>query len=243
MWLAARAHSHTLPVAIAILLVLALVGLLPLDPGFRYVVVLSMSVGIAAVGLDLFSGYLGLANFGQFAFVGIGAYAITALRSEAHVNVVVAVLLTMALVAVLAAIVGSAMVQLQHFGAALTTFFFAFVLFNVLSGNTLDPVTHSEQGLTVPALSWGPLDFSASGQWLYWLAWAMLLATVVLTSNYANSRAGRALRLLKRSETVAGTLGVRVRLTKLAAFVFAAVVAAAAGLPLSLAIGYLAPET
>jgi branched-chain amino acid transport system permease protein len=240
---AARAHSHTLPFALVILAALALLGLLPIDQGMRYVVVLAMSWGIAAVGLDLFSGYLGQANFGQFAFVGIGAYSITALRSEAHVNVVLALLVTLALVAVLAAIVGSAMVQLQHFGAALTTFFFAFVLFNVLGGNTLDPITHSENGLAVPALSWGPLDLSATGPWLYWLAWAMLLATVVLTSNYANSRAGHALRLLKRSEPVAGTLGVRARLTKLGAFVFSAVVAAAAGLPLSLAIGYLAPET
>src|SRR5438309_2307264 len=132
MWLAARAHSHTLPVAIAILLVLALVGLLPLDPGFRYVVVLSMSVGIAAVGLDLFSGYLGQANFGQFAFVGIGAYAITALRAEAHLDVVLALLATIVLAAVLSAIIGAAMVQLRHFGAALTTFFFAFVLYNML---------------------------------------------------------------------------------------------------------------
>ncbi|TMD10705.1 MAG: hypothetical protein E6J00_15150, partial [Chloroflexi bacterium] len=120
MWLAARAHSHTLPVAIAILLALALVGLLPLDPGFRYVVVLSMSVGIAAV-----SGYLGQANFGQFAFVGIGAYAITALRAEAHLDVVLALLATIVLAAVLSAIIGAAMVQLRHFGAALTTFFFA----------------------------------------------------------------------------------------------------------------------
>lgn len=240
---AARAHSRTLPFALAILAALALLGLLPIDQGMRYVVVLSMSWGIAAVGLDLFSGYLGLANFGQFAFVGIGAYSITALRSEAHVGVAVALLLTMALAAVLAAILGAAMVQLQHFGAALTTFFFAFVLYNVLGGNTLDPITHSENGLAVPALSWGPLDLSDTGSWLYWLAWAMLLAAVVVTSNYANSRAGRALRLLKRSEPVAGTLGVRARLTKLTAFVFSAVVAAAAGLPLSLAIGYLAPET
>jgi branched-chain amino acid transport system permease protein len=240
---AARARSHTLPFALAILAALAVLGLLPIGPGMRYVLVLSMSWGIAAVGLDLFSGYLGLANFGQFAFVGIGAYSITVLRSEAHLNVLIALLVTMALVAVLAAIVGSAMVQLQHFGAALTTFFFAFVLFNVLGGNALDPITHSEQGLLVPPLSLGPLDLSATGDWLYWLAWAVLLATVLVTSNYANSRAGRALRLLKRSEAVAGTLGVRVRLTKLTAFVFAAVVAAVAGLPLSLAIGYLAPET
>ncbi|HZU19066.1 MAG TPA: branched-chain amino acid ABC transporter ATP-binding protein/permease [Candidatus Dormibacteraeota bacterium] len=243
MWLAARAHSHTLPVALLILAVLALIGLLPLEAGLRYVVVLSMCWGIAAVGLDVFSGYLGQANFGQFAFVGIGAYAITALRSEAHLGVLPALAITLALVAVLSAVIGSAMVQLRHFGAVLTTFFFAFVLYNVLGGNALDPITHSETGLPVPPLSWGPLDLTANGPWLYWLAWAMLLVAVVLASNYANGRAGRALRLLKQSEPVAGTLGVRVRLAKLWAFVFSAVLAAAAGLPLSLAYGYLAPET
>src|SRR5262249_61144576 len=153
---AARARSHTLPFSLAILAALALLGLLPIEQGMRYILVLSMSWGIAAVGLDLFSGYLGLANFGQFAFVGIGAYSITVLRSEAHVHVVLAVLATMALVAVLAAIVGAAMVQLQHFGAALTTFFFAFVLYNVLGGNTFDPLTHSAQGLPVPPMSWRP---------------------------------------------------------------------------------------
>jgi ABC-type branched-subunit amino acid transport system ATPase component len=71
----------------------------------------------------------------------------------------------------------------------------------------------------------------------------MLLVAIVICSNYANSRAGRALRLIKQSEPVAGTLGVRVRLTKLWAFMFSAVLAAVAGLPLSLAYGYLAPET
>ncbi len=243
MWLAAKAHGHTLPVALLILAALALVGLLPLNAGLRYVVILSMCWGIAAVGLDVFSGYLGQANFGQFAFVGIGAYAITALRSEAHLGVLPSLAIALAFVAVLSAVIGSAMVQLRHFGAVLTTFFFAFVLYNVLGGNALDPITHSETGLPVPPLSWGPLDLTANGPWLYWLAWVMLLAAVVLSSNYANSRAGRALRLLKQSEPVAGTLGVRVRLTKLWAFVFSAVLAAAAGLPLSLAYGYLAPET
>jgi branched-chain amino acid transport system permease protein len=243
MWLAARAHGNTLPAALLILALLALIGLLPLEAGLRYVVTLSMCWGIAAVGLDIFSGYLGQANFGQFAFVGIGAYAITALRSEAHFGVLPSLVIALALVAALSAIIGTAMIQLHHFGAVLTTFFFAFVFYNVLGGNALDPITHSETGLQVPPLSVGPLDLSANGPWLYWLAWVMLLVAVVLSSNYANSRAGRALRLLKQSESVAGTLGVRVRLTKLWAFVFSAVLAAAAGLPLSLAYGYLAPET
>ncbi|MBO0681879.1 MAG: branched-chain amino acid ABC transporter ATP-binding protein/permease [Candidatus Dormibacteraeota bacterium] len=239
----ARAHSHTLPAALAILVVLALLGLLPLDPGLRYTMVLAMATGIAAVGLDIFSGYLGLANFGQWAFVGIGAYSITALQVHAHLSLVLALLVTIVLVAALSAVIGAAMVQLRHFGAALTTFFFAFVLKNVLSGNATAPITGAEAGLQVPAVNLGPLDLTAQGPWLYWLAWLMLLVVVVVTSNYANSRAGRALRLVKQSEPVAGTMGVRVRLAKLSAFVFTAIVAAVAGLPLALAYGYLAPET
>lgn len=241
--LSARAHSNTGPITLAILAVLAVVGLLPLDPGFRYIVVLSMTWAIAALGLDLFSGYLGQPHFGQFAFVAVGAYSITALRDQFHVGVVLAVLLTMALVAVLSSIIGAATVQLRHFGAALTTFFFAFVVFHVLGGNALGAITHSESGLQVPPLSLGDLDLSGQGQSLYWLVWLLLLATVIVCANYANSRSGRALRLIKQSEAVAGTLGVRVRITKLSAFVFSAVLASVAGLPLSLALGYLAPES
>jgi branched-chain amino acid transport system permease protein len=243
MWLAARARSGTLPVCLVLLGILAIIGLLPIDLTLRYVVILSMTTAIAAVGLDLFAGYLGQANFGQYAFVGLGAYAITILRAEAHLNVLLAVLITLAVAAALAAILGAAMVQLRHFGAALTTFFLAFVAFNVLTGNTLDPITHSETGLAVPSLSLGPLAFTSSSGGLYWLTWALLLGVVLVTFNYANGRAGRALRLVKHSEPVAGALGVRVRLVKLRAYVFAAVVAALAGLPLSLALGYLSPET
>jgi branched-chain amino acid transport system permease protein len=243
MWLTARARSGTVGICLALLALLALVGLLPIDPTLRYVLVLSMSWAIAAVGLDLFSGYLGQANFGQFAFAGLGGYGITILHAEAHWNLLAAVLATLGLVALLAAVIGAAMVQLRHFGAALTTFFFAFVVANVLNGSALDPITHSASGLQVPPLSWGPWAFTANGPPLYWLTWALLLVVVLVTGNYANSRSGRALRLVKRSEAVAGTLGVRVRLTKLAAFVFSAVVAALAGLPLALALGYLSPET
>ena len=241
--LSARAHSNTGPVTLAIVGVLAIVGLLPLDPGFRYIVVLSMTWAIAALGLDLFAGYLGQPHFGQFAFVAMGAYSITALRVTFHVELIPAVLLTVVLVAALSAIIGAATVQLRHFGAALTTFFFAFVVFHILGGNALDPITHSESGLPVPPLELGDLDFSAQGQWLYWLVWLLLLAAVLVCANYANSRSGRALRLIKQSEAVAGTLGVRVRITKLSAFVFSSVLAAIAGLPLSLAVGYLAPES
>jgi branched-chain amino acid transport system permease protein len=241
--LSARAHSNTRPVTLAIVGVLAIVGLLPLDPGLRYIVVLSMTWAIAALGLDLFAGYLGQPHFGQFAFVAMGAYSITALRVTFHVELIPAVLLTVVLVGVLSAIIGAATVQLRHFGAALTTFFFAFVVFHVLGGNALDPITHSESGLPVPPLALGDLDLSAQGPWLYWLVWLLLLAAVLVCANYANSRSGRALRLIKQSEAVAGTLGFRVRITKLSAFVFSSILAAIAGLPLSLALGYLAPES
>ena len=40
---AARAHGHTLPFSLAILAGLALLGLLPIDQGLRYTIVLSMS--------------------------------------------------------------------------------------------------------------------------------------------------------------------------------------------------------
>jgi branched-chain amino acid transport system permease protein len=242
MVLTARARSGTLWVSLGLVLLLGLVGFLPLDAPTLYLFTLAMCWAIAAVGLDLFSGYLGQSSFGHAAFVAIGAYGATALRSQAHLSTVFSLIGALLLAATVALVIGLALVQLKHFGAALTTFFFALLTTVLLSGNLLDPIAHSQNGLPVP-----PLDVLASvidpSLLLYFLTWGLLLIAVVITSNYANSRAGRALRLVKQNEVVAATMGIQVRATKLVAFVFSAMLAALAGFPISLAIGYLAPET
>jgi branched-chain amino acid transport system permease protein len=242
MQLTTRARPRTLPQVLAILLALAVVPLLGLGPRLEEVLTLAMIYAVAAVALDLFAGYSGQFSFGQFAFVGIGAYAATVLRGAAGVPLMPALLGAMASCAIVALVIGLAMVRLPHLGSALTTFFLAFVAVNAFSSHALSTWTGGSNGLYVPPstiLGW-PL---AVGRPLYYAAWVVLLVTAWLTSRYVNSRAGRALQLIKQSELVASIVGVSVHRAKLSVFVFAAVAAGVAGVLLSLQVGYLAPES
>jgi branched-chain amino acid transport system permease protein len=239
--LVARARSGTLPITLTLIALLGILGVLPLSPQFIFVLTLAMGWSIAVIGLDVFAGYIGQPSFGQAAFVGIGAYSVTILRVEFHVPAVASIIGALLISSAIATVVGMALVQLRHFGAALTTFFFAYIVVTMLDTPILDPITHSEAGISVPPLKLGDANFS-EGLGLYYLTWVVLLVAAIVANNYVNGRLGRSLRLVKQSEIVASVLGVNVRQTRLAAFVFSSVLASLAGLPLSLAIGYLAPE-
>lgn len=242
MWLTARARSGTLPVSLVLLVLLAVVPTLPISSRALYVMSIAVIYAVAAVALDLFAGYAGQLSFGHFAFVGIGAYGMAILEVEGGWNWAAAAAGALVLCAVIAAVVGVAMVRLRHFGAALTTFFFAYVVLTALAGPFFARWTHSENGHPVPHLTIAGLDVT-QGWPLYYAAWIVLLVVVLLTDRYANSRSGKELRLIKQSEMVASVLGVYPRRAKLAAFIYSAVAAGAAGLVLAQSLGYLAPET
>jgi branched-chain amino acid transport system permease protein len=242
MQLSTRARSRTLPQVLALLLVLGVLPLLVTDARLEELLTLAMIYAIAAVALDLFAGYAGQFSFGQFAFVGLGAYGATVLHGEFGQPFAIAVVGTLLLCAVVAAVIGAAMVRLPHLGSALTTFFFAFVAANLLGGQWLSAWTGGANGLYVPPVEVFGVGLE-TGPPLYYAALSVLLIVATLASRYANSRAGRALRLIKQSELAAAIVGVGVYRAKLAAFIFAAMAAGAAGVLISLVVGYLSAES
>jgi len=236
------ARSRTRPYSMVLIGALAILGFAPLDRTILYLLAIAMAWAIAAVGLDLFSGYLGQPSFGQGAFVGIGAYGVTVFRTELDLPFIVAALLALVIVGGIATLVGVALVRLRDFGLVLGTFFLAYVVANLLSGTTLAVLTHSGSGLVMPPLAVGSLTFS-SGRAFYYLSLVLLLLALLITSNYTDSRAGRALRVVKRSEVVAEVLGIPCQLVKLQALVYAAVLAGIAGILLATGVGFIAPES
>lgn len=242
MQLKTAATSRTLPHVIFILAVLALVPLFFQSARLQELLTIAVIYAIAVVALDLFAGYSGQFSFGQFAFVGLGAYGATALRTVYGFPFAASAAGAMAICAVIAAVVGLAMVRLPHLGSALTTFFLAFVVGNALGSRLLAPWTGGHSGLYVPPVQLFGIPL-AVGPSLYYVSLATLLGAALLTSRYAESRAGRALRLIKQNEVAASVIGVHVNGAKLTAFVFSAAVAGAAGVLLSLAVGYLSPES
>jgi branched-chain amino acid transport system permease protein len=240
MTLADRARSGTLPVAIAIICILAVLPLLPISERSVYVLAIGLIYAIAAVGLDVFAGYAGMLAVCGFAFVGIGAYSGVILSTLAGLDIWFGLPAAMVTSALFGAVIGLPMVRLRELGVALATFFFAFASVALFEGDLLAKWTRSSTGLRVPPASLGSTTLS-QGLGLYYLAWAILVIVVLVTCRYVNCRAGKALRLVKRSDTVAQAMGVNVLAARLFAFVYFAAVAGAAGFVYAQAVGYLSP--
>jgi ABC-type branched-subunit amino acid transport system ATPase component/ABC-type branched-subunit amino acid transport system permease subunit len=218
---------------VAVFLILGVAGV---GSETQYTLTLAAAWAIAAIGLDMSTGLAGQALFGQTAFVAIAAYAFTVSASRWHLSVYLAALFAIVLTSILAAIIGSAMVRLRQFGAVLVTFFFAFVVSQLISGTWLASITNGEDGLSAPATGW-------SSSQLYYISVVLMLLALLVGWNYRMSRSGWALRLIRRNETVAESVGIHPAGRKLAVFVIAAAFAAVAGILLTVSIGLIAPET
>ncbi len=239
--LTSLARGHTRPDALALVGTLAVIGLLPIDPTLQFLLATAMAWAVAAIGLDLFSGYLGQPSFGHCGFVGLGAYAYAILSGAGRMAPVAAAVCAVALVTVISGVIGLALIRLRAFGLVLGTFFLSYVVTSVLSGTTFASITHAESGLQVPAITLASANL-AQGRGYYYLCALVLLVAVLLSCNYSDSHAGRVLRLVKRSEVVSVTMGVSPGRTKLTAFAYSAALAGASGVLLSLGAGYIAPE-
>ncbi|MGC4954190.1 ABC transporter permease subunit [Actinomadura citrea] len=235
------ARGHTRPAALALVAVLAVAGLLPISPTLQFLMATTMAWAIAAIGLDIFSGHLGQPSFGHCGFVGLGAYGYAILAGQGRMAPAAAAVCSVALVTAISAVIGLPFIRLRAFGLVLGTFFLSYAVTTVLSGTTFASITKGASGLQVPAMALGSVNLS-QGKGYYYLCTSVLLIAVVLSCNYSDSRAGRTLRLVKRSETVSVTLGVSPGRTKLAAFAYSAALAATAGVILALGAGYIAPE-
>ena len=232
-----RPRRPAAPILIAV--PLAIVGVLPLDGTLQFLTATAMAWAVAAIGLDVFSGYLGQPSFGHAGFVGLGAYSYAIVGKHAAPLPSAAVALLV--VAVISAVVGAALVRLRDFGLVLGTFFLSFVVTSVLSGTTFASITEAESGLQVPPMQIGATDMT-TGKGYYYLCLVVMLVAIVASSNYVRSGSGRALRLTKRSDVVTRAVGAHPGRVKLAAFVYSAVLAAAAGVLIADGAGYIAPE-
>jgi len=240
MRIATEARSGTAVATAATLAALAVIPFLPIGDRLHLILTIGVIYAIAAVGIDVFSGYCGQLTFGNFAFMAIGAYASAILAQDFGWPPWATILGSIGMAALVGLLLGAAAVRLPHLGTAMGTFFFATTVAVALRGATLAPLTQGPTGLPVQKVTIFGDDITP--QQIYWLAWILLAVVTVVSYRYANSRAGMALRLIKRSEVVAESMGVHVISHKLYAFVWSAITAGLAGFVYAQALEYIIPE-
>lgn len=227
-----RSIRHAVLAAVGV----ALIAAVPVLPSF-YVTLLN-NIGLAALvvlGLVLLTGVAGMTSFGQAAFVGIGGYTTAWLASSADLpswlqwaggSPLAALLLGVLLTLVVAGLLGLITLRLSGHYLPLGTIawgialYYLFGTFQSLGGYT---------GLSnLPALQLAGFTLD-KGEEIFYLIWALVLASAWAAHNLLDSRSGRAIRALNGGQAMAASMGVNVFRAKLTAFMLAALLASLSG--------------
>ncbi|MDE2121700.1 MAG: branched-chain amino acid ABC transporter permease [Betaproteobacteria bacterium] len=225
-------------------LALAAAGLPWLAGGNQYVLsVLSLgfTYALAALGLNLITGYTGQLNLAHAGFMAIGAYTVGILTVNHGVGFWWAFALSGCVAAALGLPIGWLSLRLRgHY----------FAIFTLCVGVVINLVIEKWDGLTggvvgilgIPVPPGPPgLDFgSARGQYLLCLA-CLVLGTWVM-QRLMRSLLGRSFIAVRNSEPLAEALGIPLMRTKLLAFVISVFYAGMAGGLYAGTIRFLGPD-
>ena len=198
---------------------------------------------IAATSLNLVLGYAGLVSFGHAAFFGIGAYVTAIMISEGVQSGPLHLAATIAVTALAAFVIGAISLRTRGVYFIMITLAFAQMLFylaNSVKGYGGD------EGLNIKArsvLGFGAFAIDLKNPLALWyVAVAVLGASLLALARFGPSRLGRAVLVLRDDDVRAEALGFPTYRLKLLVFVVAGVLGGVAG-ALSVNLqGYVSPN-
>jgi branched-chain amino acid transport system permease protein len=194
-----------------------------------------------ALGLSLLLGQAGQISLGQAAFVGVGAYGAAILTTRLGFNPWLAMVLAAVLAVVIAGLVGIPALKLKGYYLAMATLGVNEIIYILIV--QLKGLTKGTDGITgIPSLSIGGLDLTTPKAY-HLLVWGVALLMLRFALNLSNSRVGRSLRALRRSEPAAESLGVDTSYRKVQVFMLAAMFASIAGSFDAFYVHYISPDS
>jgi len=194
-----------------------------------------------ALGLSLLLGQAGQISLGQAGFVGIGAYGSAILTTRLGLDPWLAMLIGALLAATIAGLVGMPTLRLKGYYLAMATLGVNEIIYILLV--QLKSLTNGTDGVTgIPSLSIGGLNLGGPKAY-HLIAWGVALLMLRVALNLGNSRVGRSLRALHRSEPAAQSLGVDTSYRKVQVFMLAAVFASIAGSFDAYYVHFISPES
>ncbi len=192
-------------------------------------------IGVAAMGLNLLTGYNGQVSIGHGAFFGVGAYTSALLMHNHGWSFLPTLLVAAPLCFLVGVLVGFPALRVKGLYLALVTLGLA-VLFPDLTkkyvhatgGTNLVSLNRGE--LSPPA--WVPTSVSAIGrddQWAYYVCLGAAVVLVIAALLIVRSRFGRALIAVRDHESAAASVGINAARVKVMAFALSALYAGIAG--------------
>jgi len=175
-------------------------------------------LAIAAASLNLILGYGGLVSFGHAAYLGIGAYSVGILAFYGVTSGWVQWAVAIGASALVALAIGAVSIRTSGIYFIMITLAFTQMLYYL--GISLE-VFGGDDGMRLKARSQFPLLDLRDSVASYYVALALLLATVFMVHRIVNSRFGMVLRASKSNDARSRAIGFSPYPYRLAAFVIA----------------------
>jgi neutral amino acid transport system permease protein len=211
---------------------------------------------LAAVGLNVHFGYTGLLNFGQVAFMMVGAYGVAVGVATFGWPLWAGVLLGIGCAVVLALVLGIPTLRLRGDYLAIATIAAGEVLRYFYRSEYAQPVTGGVYGLRQFADGFfelnpipngryglGPFLFDSRSLWVMIVGWSLVLLASLLVYLLVHSPWGRVLRSVREDELAARSLGKNVYSFKLQSLVLGGVIGAVAGSLLAINVQSVQPDS
>ncbi len=220
-----------------LVLVICVISSFFLDDYLLYLLSLAGVYIIFALGYNLLMGYAGQFDFGQAAFLGIGAYATALLQIKLGVPFLIAIPLGGLIAVCFGLGIGYVVLRLSGFYLALVTLAFNQTVVLVLSLWT--GLTKGFQGLPVPRPHVGALHDALL------MFYIITLATILMVEaarNIVNSRVGKAFMAIRDSEVAAEAMGINLTHYRVMAYGLSAFYGGIAGGLLAPLISHITPQ-
>ena len=210
---------------------------------------------LAAVGLNVHFGYTGLLNFGQVAFMLVGAYG-TAVTVKEGGPLWLGLLVGIGAAVVLGLLLGIPTLRLRTDYLAIVTIATAEILRYVTRSRALEPLTGGVFGIQkfadpffalnpIPPgrYGFGTFNFGHRQLWVMAVGWLLVALVLMLLAVLLRSPWGRVLKAIREDEDAARSLGKNVFAYKIQSLVLGGVIGAFAGMLLAIETQAVNPDT
>jgi branched-chain amino acid transport system permease protein len=181
---------------------------------------------IAAMGLNILTGYAGQLSLGHAAFIAVGAYTAAILASRFSLPLIITIPSAGIVTGLVGTLFGIPSLRIKGFYLILTTLAAQVIILLVIE--RWSEVTGGTAGLIVPPPTLGSLALTSESS-LYYLNMVMLLLTTFFAFNLTRTKAGRAFIAIRDNDLAAELLGINLTRYKMLAFFIGCVYAGVAG--------------
>lgn len=222
----------------------------------------AVTYAMAAMGLNLHFGYTGLVNFGQVAFVAVGAYTVAMGVDTYGLSFWLCAFLVLITSSVLALFLGIPTLRLRADYLAIVTIAAGEIIrlvlraarFRASTGGAagiqgfagsffdLNPLENRKYSFDLPGTSVG-VEYNSSQLWVLIVGWSLVALFALLTHLLVRSPWGRVLKAIREDEDAVRSLGKNVYSFKLQSLAVGGVLGGVAGVLFALGRQSVVPDS